>query len=103
MAKRKVIWTDIASKQLRSTLNYWKIRNGSYTYSEKILRQTNNRIKVLLEYPESYHTTDYIQTRISAMGYFSILYKVTEREIIISSFWDNRQDPDKLLEIIKEE
>lgn len=35
------------------------------------------------------------------MGHFSILYKLTESQLIITAFWDNRQDPKKLVEIIK--
>ncbi len=36
------------------------------------------------------------------MGHFSLLYKFNENEVIITAFWDNRQDPEKLLEIIKD-
>ena len=35
------------------------------------------------------------------MGHFSILYKLAEEKLIITAFWDNRQDPKKLLELIK--
>jgi hypothetical protein len=45
--------------------------------------------------------TIYPETKVSAMGHFSILYKFKEDQIIITAFWDNRQDPLKLLEIIK--
>ncbi len=36
------------------------------------------------------------------MGHFSILYKLTDEQLIITAFWDNRQNPQKLMEIIKE-
>jgi len=36
------------------------------------------------------------------MRNYSILYKVTEDQLIVTAFWDNRQDPDKLIEIIKD-
>ena len=35
------------------------------------------------------------------MGHFSILYKLIEEQLIITAFWDNRQDPEKLIDIIK--
>jgi len=35
------------------------------------------------------------------MGNFSIYYKVSDQEIIITAFWDNRQDPKKLLAILE--
>ena len=102
MAKRKVVWTETAAKQRREILRYWTARNGSTTYAEKLIKLTTHRIKVILKHPESYKLTIYSGTRVSAMGHFSILYKVTENQLIITAFWDNRQDPKKLIEIIKD-
>jgi hypothetical protein len=45
--------------------------------------------------------TDYPDTRESAMGHFSIYYKMTKDQLIITAFWDNRQDPKKLFEAVK--
>jgi hypothetical protein len=59
------------------------------------------RIKVIVKYPEAFKATVYPDTRISAMGHFSLLYQFTESKIIVTAFWDNRQDPAKLIEIIK--
>ncbi|MGN6179042.1 MAG: type II toxin-antitoxin system RelE/ParE family toxin [Mucilaginibacter sp.] len=103
MVKRKVIWTKTAETQLREILSYWKRRNGSAVYSEKILTNTHSRIKVILKYPESYKVTIYPETRISAMGHFSILYKFTKDQLIITAFWDNRQDSERLLDILKKQ
>ena len=44
--------------------------------------------------------TDYPETRESAMGHFSIFYKVTDKLLIVTAFWDNRQDPKKLLKML---
>jgi plasmid stabilization system protein ParE len=101
VAARKVVWTETASKQRREILSYWTARNGTNTYAKKLIRLTAARIKVILKYPESYKITVFPETRISAMGHFSILYKLTDDKLIITAFWDNRQDPKKLLEIIK--
>lgn len=35
------------------------------------------------------------------MENFSILYKLTDDQLIVTAFWDNRQDPERLLKIIK--
>jgi len=101
VAKRQIVWTETAAKQRREILSYWTARNGSTKYAEKLIKLTAARIKVILIQPESYPLTIYPETRISAMGHFSIFYKLTEDKLIITSFWDNRQDPNKLLEIIK--
>ena len=102
MAARKIVWTETAARQRREILRYWTLRNGSTAYAEKLIKLTTARIKVILKHPESYKTTIYPETRISAMGHFSILYKLTEDQIIITAFWDNRQNPKKLIEIIKD-
>lgn len=103
MASKKIVWTDTAAKQRREILRYWTIRNKSTEYAEKLIRLTAARIKVILTHPESYKETVYPETRISAMGHFSILYKLTEDQIIITAFWDNRQDPQKLLSILRDQ
>lgn len=101
MAERTVIWTETATKQRREIFKYWTKRNGSTAYAEKLMRLISTRINVILEQPESFKTTIYPDTRISAMGHFSILYKITDEKIIVTAFWDNRQDPENLLMIIK--
>jgi len=101
VAKRKIVWTETAAKQRREILEYWTTRNKSTAYAEKLLKFIAVRIKVISTHPESYKMTIYSETRISAMGHFSILYKFNQEQIIVTAFWDNRQDPKKLLEIIK--
>ncbi len=101
MAGRKIVWTETAWKQRREILDYWTARNKSTAYAKKLIKLIAKRLKVILKYPESYRTTIYPETRVSAMGHFSILYKLTDDELIVTAFWDNRQDPKKLLEIIK--
>jgi len=103
MAKRLVVWTETAARQRREILKYWTQRNGSTTYAEKLIDLTAKQIKVILKHPEAFKQADFPDTRESAMGHFSIFYKVTYKHLLITAFWDNRQDPKKLLELIEEE
>ena len=100
MAKSTVAWTITAVKQRRAILKYWTQKTHSTVYAEKLIKLINKRIKVIAKYPESWKLTSYPDSRISAMGNFSIVYKIAEKGIIVTAFWDNRQEPDKLLEII---
>lgn len=100
MAKRAVVWTETAVRQRREILRYWTKHNGTTKYAEKLIRLTAERIKLILKHPESFKKADYPDTRESAIGHFSIYYKITEDLLIITAFWDNRQDPTKLLEIL---
>ncbi len=101
MAEKSVKWTALALKQRREIFKYWTARNNSTIYAEKLIKLIAARTKVISEHPESYKLTIYPETRISAMGHFSILYKISGDTIIITSFWDNRQDPKKMLEIVR--
>lgn len=100
MAKRSVVWTLTAVKQRREILKYWFIRNQSIIYSEKLIKQIADQVKIIQSNPEAFKLTSFPETRVSAMGHFSVLYKLTEGQIFITAFWDNRQDPEKLAELI---
>lgn len=100
MAKRKVIWTETAAKQRREILKYWIERNKSTTYAERIIEITAKYVKVISKNPEAFKETEIEDVHQAAIGHFSIYYKSTFDYIIIMAFWDNRQDPKKLLESI---
>ena len=72
MVKRKIIWTETAAKHL----------------------------KVISKNPQAFKKTEVETVRESAMGHFSIYYKITPDQIIVMAFCDNRQDPKKLLKAI---
>ena len=101
MAKRVVVWTITASKQRREILRYWTIKNGSTLYAEKLVRLIKVRIRAISRNPDIFKSTTFEDIRVSSLGHFSLYYKTTETTIIIVAFWDNRQDPKKLLEDIK--
>ncbi len=100
MVKRTVVWTETAKLQRREILKYWTLRNRSRIYAEKLMRLTKKRVETILDNPFSGKSTDHSDTRESAMGHFSIYYRVTPHELIVMAFWDNRQDPDKLLGLL---
>ncbi|MES2591908.1 MAG: type II toxin-antitoxin system RelE/ParE family toxin [Bacteroidota bacterium] len=100
MAKRSIVWTETAAKQRREILKYWTKRNGSTIYAEKLIKHISNQTKTILNHPESYKSADFPETRESAIGHFSIYYKVTPDLLIITAFWDNRQDPKGLLKLL---
>jgi plasmid stabilization system protein ParE len=101
MAKRTVVWTATAVRQRREVLKYWIRHNGSTRYAEKLISITASQIQIILNHPESFKSTTYEGTRESAMGHFSIYFKLTKDKLIVTAFWDNRQDPQKLLELIR--
>jgi hypothetical protein len=78
-------------------------RNKSNTYSKKLVNLVTERTNQIAETPFIFKPTDFNGVRIASLGNFSIYYKVIEISIIIYAFWDNRQDPKKLLKILQNE
>lgn len=101
MAKRIIIWTRTADLQFVGVLEYLLIRNKSNIFSKKLIAKVAKRTKQIAEMPFSYKSTDFKDIRVSSMENYSIFYKVTENQIIIIAFWDNRQAPKKLLKILQ--
>ena len=103
MAKRTVVWTQTAAQQRREILKYWVKRNVTTTYAEKLIKLTAEQINVIQSNPKLFKKADFPETYVSALGHFSIFYKFNKDLLIITAFWDNRQDPKKLLDIIKKQ
>ena len=77
MAKRTIVWTDTAAKQRRQILKYWTERNQSTAFAEKLIEVTAKHLKVILKNPEAFKETEFDSLRESAMGHFSLYYKIT--------------------------
>lgn len=103
MAKLNIIWTRTADLQLVGILEYWVKRNKSNRYSIKLVKLVSERTNQIAESPLIYKLTDFKDFRVASLGNYSIYYKVSEKDLIISAFWDNRQDPKKLLKILERE
>jgi len=66
-----------------------------------LINLTANHIKVIAKNPEAFKETEMLNIRESAMGHFSLYYYILADSIIIMAFWDNRQDPKKLLDELR--
>ncbi|MGM0626277.1 MAG: type II toxin-antitoxin system RelE/ParE family toxin [Bacteroidota bacterium] len=101
MAKREVIWTKTADLQFVGILEYWLNRNKSNLYSKKLLKLVSKKTAQIAKNPYVFKSTEFKDVRVAPMGNFSIYYKITNQHIIISAFWDNRQDPKHLLRLLE--
>ncbi|MBK8928012.1 MAG: type II toxin-antitoxin system RelE/ParE family toxin [Crocinitomicaceae bacterium] len=101
MVKRTVVWTNTAVIQRREILKYWIERNGTTLYAEKLIKLIAEQISVIHKNPYSFKSVNYPDTHVSVLGHFSVFYKITKTNIIITAFWDNRQNPKKLLRLLR--
>lgn len=101
MARLNVRWTLTAIKQRNQVFEYWNDRNKSTSFSIKLNHKIKERLTVLKTNPLIGKQTEYKDTRVISLGHYSILYKQIEHNLIITGFWDNRQNPKTLLDYLK--
>jgi plasmid stabilization system protein ParE len=97
----EIIWTKTAVLQRRKILAYWNKRNKSMAYSKKLISEIAQRIQFLVKNPEIYIKTEFPDIRTSTLGHYNIFYKITNNELIVIAFWDNRRNPKTLSKILK--
>ena len=101
MDELKIIWTKIAILQRNEVFAYWNKRNKSTDFSKKINLLIYEKIDLLKNFPLTGVEIQNEDARILHFHNYSLVYKISQSEIYILAFWDNRQNPSKLLEFLK--
>lgn len=96
MAERLIVWTSNAKIELKHILEFYNFRNKTKTYSQKLLRKIQSELNLLILQPTIGKKTDIINVNGLVIENFILYYEVNESNIIILSFWDTRQNPDRL-------
>jgi ParE toxin of type II toxin-antitoxin system, parDE len=102
MAQLRIEWTKTAQVQRNEIMKYWKLRTGNTKYSLKIKFRIISRTNILKIFPFFGKPTDFKEIREVPMKDYSIFYDVFPDKVLIMAFWDNRQDPQKLYELLNQ-
>lgn len=95
--KGKVIWTATASSEFKDTCAYWNKRNASPAYSRRLRKLVQATIQKILLFPKSGIPSPFEGIRFVVIRDYLLFYQeATSGDIILLSFWDARQDPEKL-------
>lgn len=97
----KVSWTQAAINQRTNVFNYWNKRIGNKKYSSKLNRGIRTRLALLQTNPMLGVKTSRKDFRVLYYLNYGIYYKTVNNDLFIVGFWDNRQDPKKLLQVLK--
>ena len=100
MAQLTILWTETAIRQRNYIFDYWIERNQSVTYVKKLNERIKERTNLLKNNPDLGKKTNFKNTRAISLGHYSILYQKSDLKIIITGFWDNRQNPEKLFQFL---
>ena len=101
--KVKITWSAVAKIQYYDTLIFWNEHNQSNEYSKRIRAKIKETFSKLSSYPKigKERSEDKEVRQIIVLSHFSLCYRIYElkedlTEIVIVTFWDNRNDPNKL-------
>ena len=94
MAK-KIVWSDTAEQELQNALDFYNIRNGSNSFSLKLLDEVDDVVNTISETETVGRLTKNKITRVFPIDIFLLFYEVQVDAIIIVSFWNNKQDQAK--------
>lgn len=93
----RLIWSVRAEKDYYETLIFWTKHNKSNSFSKKLIAEVENKLKYILQNPNSGLITDFYKTyKVQILKYYSIYYQISENDVEILSFWDNRRNPENL-------
>ena len=95
MVEKQIVWSEHAKIQLANVLEFYFIRNENSIYSLKILDEVEDLLITLSKSEMIGRLTSNKFTRVISMKVYLVFYEITEKEITIVSFWDNRQDIEK--------
>lgn len=92
MAKKEIVWSDLAEIQLQTVLEFYFERNGNANYSLKLLEQVEDVLKTISHSELIGRLTSNKFTRVFPFKTYLMFYEVNNDRIEIVAFWDNRQD-----------
>jgi plasmid stabilization system protein ParE len=96
MVEKKLIWSLRARQNLIDTLEFFRLRNRSTTYSEKLYLKIQTALKRVCTQSLIGRPTSKEGVRFIIVIDYMIFYKTKAKSIEVLAFWDTRQDPKKL-------
>ncbi|HNW88563.1 MAG TPA: type II toxin-antitoxin system RelE/ParE family toxin [Bacteroidales bacterium] len=96
MARRKIIWSQLAKIKLFNILDFYTERNKSSVYSKKLYKKFCKELSFLIKQPDIGIVTNVDSIRGLIVDKFILFYEVTPEMIIVHTIWDCRQNPDDL-------
>lgn len=97
MAERTIIWTETAIRQRNEIFEYWNLRNKSKQYSQRLNRTIKEYLQVLAQRPTIGLKLHDAETRTFSLGNYNIYYEFDSDHLFVISIWENRQNPEELL------
>lgn len=92
MAKKEIIWSNLAEIEFKTVLAFYTERNGNSNYSLKLLNEVEDLLDTISNASLIGRLTSNKFTRVIPLKTYLIFYELNKDRIEIVSFWDNRQN-----------
>lgn len=92
MAKKEIIWSNLAEIEFKTVLAFYTERNGNSNYSLKLLNEVEDLLDTISNASLIGRLTSNKFTRVIPLKTYLIFYELNMDRIEIVSFWDNRQN-----------
>ncbi len=96
----KIIWTDFAIENLKDIFDFYSV-TANKKVANKIKQEIFKSVKLLVRYPRLGQVELYLEElneeyRYILSGNYKVIYKIQDKNIIISDVFDVRQNPIKM-------
>ncbi len=98
----EILWSSHALKELEAVFNYLE---NNFTDKEinKLASEIEETIELIKQNPKLFREVEYRDTRkVVILKFNNLYYRINKDTVEILSFFSNRQDPDKLLKLLRE-
>jgi len=96
-----VVWSPTAKEEYALLLDYVETHFGTNA-ALKLLDKTEDTVERIAAFPNAFPASETRPDLHKAVitEQTSLLYRVTATQIQLLYFWDNRQDPERLLDLL---
>ena len=92
---KKIIWSKNAENKFLSILQFWIHNNQSIHYSEVLIKEFSQRIKIISQFPDIGINCGHQNIKFTIVEYYRVYYQISKNTLRIIYIFDTRQDPTK--------
>ena len=105
MVKIKIVFTDVAKNHLKEIYQYYK-KKASLKVAKSLKEKILSDIYRLKHHPELGNKEAFLTNlekgyRKLIAGNYKIIYRIVNKEIVIDTIFDTRQEPEELITVLK--
>ncbi len=102
VARKSIVWGDIAKIQFKKVNQYYFKNVGNTQFCEKLIREVDHTLNLISENYWIGKSIPKTKFRSIIVYSYAIIYEVKEDYIYFALFWDTHRDPEILKILLTE-